>query len=202
MEVDRALAEGASNPLAAARLAARLKEQRHFLWSPYLSAFAEVNPPAALAAALDALPEAMPRNRDDLLRLAGEAATAETLDRARTAFLGLLDPGMRLEAVRAVERMRERGLDVSGFGPLLDEPRLLLERSAASPLKEADKQAVRRALEVIEDSEATWSEATRAAVRPFVGHADESIAEAAREAAARMEGGGRRGGWRPERDSG
>jgi hypothetical protein len=183
MEVDRALAEGASNPLAAARLASRLKDPWHSPWSPYLSSFAEANPPAALAAALDAMPEGRSRNRGELLRLVGEAATAETLDRARTALLGLTEPRVRLEAVRAVERMRERGLDVSGFQPLLDEPRLLLERSAAAPLKEAEKEAVRRALGVIEGSEATWSEATRAA-------------------AARMEGGGGGGGWRPERDSG
>lgn len=201
MEVDRALAEGASNPLAAARLAARIREPRHFLWSPYLSSFAAANPLAALGAALDALPEAREHNREHLLRLAGEAATAETLERARTALLALTDPGMRLEAVRAVERMRERGLDVLGFGPLVDEPRLLLERSVAAPLKGPEKVAVQRALHVVGGCEVTWSDATRAAVRLFVDHPDESIAEAAREAAARMEGGSG-GGWRPERDSG
>jgi hypothetical protein len=202
MEVDRALAEGASNPVAAARLAARMKDPKHFLWSPYLESFAQANPRAALEAAVEALPATPDRRTGELLRLIGEATTPETLDRARTAILAQEAPEARLEALRAVERMRRRGLDVSGFARLADEPRLLLERSAARPLTTEEKGLVRGALQAIGYNRVTWSDATRAAVKPFLDHADGAIAAAAREAVADMEDGAKGDGWRPDRRRG
>jgi len=203
MEVDRALAEGAKNPLAAERLAARLKEKDHYLWSPYLSSFAKENPRAAFEAAVAALPEGRDRRSDELVELIGEAATADTLDRARTALLKIGDPFVRLDAVRAVERMRKRGLDVAGFAPLSVEARVMLERSASKPLAGSEKAVVRRTLEAIAAAPWTWDDGTRLAVRAFLDNADRRIAAAASEAMARMEGGpgGGPDGWQPERGS-
>lgn len=201
MEVDRALADGSRNPLAAARLAARMKEPGHFLVSSYLEAFARENPRAALDAAIEALPAAPDRRTGELVRLIGEAATPETVERARAALLGQAHPSARFEALRAVERMRERGLDVSGFAPLVDEPRLLLERSASRPLSGSDKGFVRSALDAIAGNAVTWNEATLQAVRAFTSHPDNDIAAKAREAAASIER-GPDAGWRPERRSG
>ncbi len=199
MEVDRALAEGAANPVAAARLAARMKEAGHDLWSPYLESFARANPRAALDAAIEALPATPDRRTGDLLRLIGEATTPETVERARTALLKVEDPAVRFETLRAVERMRRRGLDVSGFARLADEPRLLLERSASGSLTEAERALVRRALDSIGHSRVTWSDATLAAVRPFLAHPNAEIAAAAREAMADIADGAKGDGWRPER---
>lgn len=201
MEADRALADGAKNPLAAARLAARMKEPGRFLLSNYLESFARENPRAALDAAIEALPATPDRRTGELVRLIGEATTAETIDRARAALLGQADPGARLEALRAVERMRQRGLDVSAFAQLVDEPRLLLERSASRPLAGAEKGLVRSALDAIATNPVTWSDATLAAVRPFMSHPDADIAAKAREAAANAEKGAA-SGWHPERRSG
>jgi hypothetical protein len=202
MEVDRALADGSKNPLAAARLAARMKETSHFLWSNYLEAFARENPRAALDAAIEALPATPDRRTGELVRLIGEATTAETVERARAALLGQADPAARLEALRAVERMRQRGLDVSGFTQLVDEPRLLLERSASRPLAGAEKGLVRRALDAVAENPVTWNDATLAAVRPFLDHPDADIAGKAREAAANIERGEGGDGWRPDRRPG
>lgn len=201
MEVDRALAEGGSNPLAAARLAARMKEPGRFLDSSYLESFARANPRAALDAAIEALPATPDRRTGELLRLIGEAATPETVERARAAILSQEAPEARLEALRAVERMRRRGLDVSGFARLADEPRLLLERSASRPLSGSDKGFVRSALDAIAGNAVTWNEATLQAVRAFTSHPDNDIAAKAREAAASIER-GPDAGWRPERRSG
>ena len=199
MEVDRALAEAAANPLAAARLAARMKEAGHFLWSPYLDSFARANPQAALDAAIEALPAKPDRRTEDLLRLIGEATTPETVERARTALLRIEDPAARFDTLRAVERMRRRGLDVSGFARLADEPRLLLERSASRPLSDAERALVQRALQSISFSRVTWNDATLAAVRPFLSHPDAAIAAGAREAMADIADGASGDGWRPER---
>lgn len=203
MEVDSALAEGARNPLAAARLAARMKEPGHVLASPYIEAFARENPRAALEAAVEALPMTPDRRTGELLRLIAEATTKETLDRARAALLAQKDP-TGLEALRTVERMRQRGLDVSGFAPIVDEPRLVLERSASRPLDRGEAEVVRGALRAIGENPVTWSEATLAAVRAFTGNPDAGIADAARGAAAMIERKGalKSDGWDPERRSG
>ena len=111
-------------------------------------------------------------------------------------------PALRFEGLRAVERMRRRGLDVSAFRSLADEPRLLLERSASRPLTDAERELVRRALGAVGYSRATWSDAALGAVQPFLGHPDADIASAAREAASDMAAGAKGDGWRPERRPG
>jgi hypothetical protein len=198
MEVDRALGEGAKNPLAAARLAARLKEPRHLLWGPYLTAFGQANPEAAFATAAEGLAGEGGRRAERWIELLGVTATAATLDRARTLFLALDEPEARRHALRALDGMRRRGLDVAGFEPLIDEPRLALERIAAQPTAEAATQAARLALGTIANIPVTRTEAALAAARRFVDHPDEGIAAIAREALQNAEPGG--DGWRPERD--
>jgi hypothetical protein len=198
MDVDRALAEGARNPLAAARLLRRMREPGRFRWSRRIEALESSSPEAALAAALGALPEV--EDQKELLRFVGEATTPFTIEATRAALLSLRDGTARGTALRAVGRLRDRGLDVSGFEDLVDEPRLLLERVASRPLDGDEAGEVREAIDVIRDNPVTWCDAATAALRAYAGHEDPGIAKAADEALLRItKSSGRGREWVPER---
>lgn len=198
MDVDRALAEGSANPLAVERLARRMRDPGGFRWSERFHSFAAEHPQAVLDAALEALPAVA--EADDLLRMIAEATTPDTVDRTRAALLGLRLPDARLAALKAVGRMRDRGIDVSGFADLVDEPRLLLERSMSRPLDRGEAREVRNAIRAIGENPVTWGEAATGALRGFLEHEDTDVADAAKKALGRIGTGPEKGrAWKPER---
>jgi hypothetical protein len=176
---DRALAEAARNPLAAARLGARIRGSDHALDSGGFDAFARENPGAAFDVAVDAIGTAP--YVGEFGRLFGKLTTRENFGRARDAILAL-DPARRIDAIPAIEWIREAGIDVSSLSPVTDEPRLVLERTAPVPLSEAETERVVRALVAVRAWRVTWSDAALSAVRALENHPTSRVAEEARDA--------------------
>jgi hypothetical protein len=63
-----------------------------------------------------------------ILRAYGASAPADDLDATRDLLFSLTDPVQRICAVYAVEQLRRRGLETTGFEPLVDAPVEHLER--------------------------------------------------------------------------
>lgn len=197
IDVDRALAEGAGNPLAAARLSQRVKRPQ-FRWWRRHEALESSDPAAALAVAIESLPVA--EDQAEVLRLIAEATTPDTVEATRAALLAVRERPARLKALDAVDRLRERGMDVAGFEGIVDEPRLFLERVASAPLDYDAAYAVRDAIKAISRNRVTWCDAATSAVRAFSEHENREIATAAKECLDQVARDvGRPPAWVPER---
>ncbi|UCE87479.1 MAG: hypothetical protein JSU66_07135, partial [Deltaproteobacteria bacterium] len=204
MEVDRALAEGARNPAAADRLVARIADPHHFLWSPYLDAFARENPRRAFDAAAQGLQGPRTRQRDELWRMLGDATTEATLPETLALIDGLRGEGARLEALSAVERIARRGLPTAGFEPIIDLPRTILAEYAArgvEPDSRADATRLREALNTLRGNPVAWNADTLALVKGLADRVDSDLARFVQKTAEKMEAGlqAEDSGWQPER---
>jgi hypothetical protein len=172
MEVDKALAEGSRNPLAAERLAERIVAGEISSSSSYMNTFAEENPNVAFRAAVDALPKVCASDPIDAFRLLGSATTAATLSEAVAVLNGLDSPQERMTAIYAVGVMHERGLDTSGLQPLLDDLRVILERAATGQVdlsNAVERLRLTLAITLVEENEVTWDAPTLAALRVLAG---------------------------------
>ncbi len=149
----------------------------HALDSPGFDSFARENPAAAFDAAVGALATAS--DGSEVGRLLGKLTTAENFERARSAILAL-DSRRRLDAVWAIDWMQRRGVDVSSLAPVIDELRVVLERTPSVPLEKAEEKDVLRALAKVRSSRVTWSDTMLGAARALESHPNETVAEAAR----------------------
>jgi hypothetical protein len=207
MEVDRALAEGARNPIAAQRLAQRIEDPNHFLWSRHLDAFALENPAAAFTAALQALPGTRTKQREELLRLLGAVTTRETLPTVRSLLGSIEGEQNRLEAVAVADRISRRGLPVEGLEEIVDLPRRVLLHDAAGdlpPESQADVARLRSALNIVRSNPVTWDERTLALIKEVAERVDGELGKFAQRASVTLERGlaERVSGWSPKRDPG
>ena len=170
-EVDRALAEGAANPSAAAIFAERMQDPERHLPRLWVRAFARENPDAAFDAAVRALPAAT-RNRAAIVELIGRSATDRTLETA----LAVLAP-LGTDALRAVDLMFRRGLDVARFEAIIRAP---LQRVDGYRYGD-DIRPVLQALSALRRHRVTWSGEAHEAARTLAGRAQPEVA---RQAAA------------------
>ena len=193
-EVHKAFAEGARNPLTAARLAASIEAGKISFSPGYLDTFARENPEAAFRAAANGLRTHPAGPRDELLGLLGSATRDSTIGDAANLLLASEEIGDRIDAIEAVERMRRAGLDVSRFQPLLDDLRAVLERAARGELDPSEK-LVSHAISTAENCQCAWDEPTLAALRALASVPNER----ARKALAKIEKKATEGGWLPER---
>ena len=175
-ELDRALAEGAANPLAAARFAERMQDPERHLPRLCVRAFARENPDAAFEAAVRSLPTAT-RNRAAIVELIGRSATDRTLEIA----LSVLAP-LGTDALRAVDLMFRRGLDVARFEAIIRAP---LQRVDGYRYGD-DIRPVLQALSALRRHRVTWSGEAHEAARMLAGRAQPEVARQAAATASYM----------------
>ena len=125
-EVDRALAQGARNPLAAERLASRISSGQVSFGGISLTIFAEQNPDAAFQAAVKVLPSVPTERHPDIFRMMGKATTDSRLAEASSVLNALESPRDRIAALRMAFNIREgvRNVDFPVPGRLIGSPPL------------------------------------------------------------------------------
>lgn len=117
--------------------------------------FPRRNPAHAYALAMELLPLAATRDRrTTLFRVLGQTVRPADVDDLRRRLLGLATDDERIDAVAAIETMRNRSLDVSGFDPILEAPVVRLETTLGS-ISSAQAYA---AMYAIEYDRVAWSE--------------------------------------------
>jgi len=193
-EVDRALAQGAANPLAAERLSESLAGTNRLSFVPWRE-FAQASPEAAFRCAARMVEDGHPDPRK--YRFLGTATTAGTLERARQLLAGAESDRDRLSALQAVDMFRHNELDTSGFDDVVDAPRRILQRP---PTTKKEERLARSAIRAIERNRVAWTPANLDALRAAGESPNEKLAEEAREALEDIERNrAEAGGWEPER---
>lgn len=73
-----------------------------------------------------------PRGNDEIFRLYGSLAPADRIGEVRASLLALTGDRNRLGAIDTVQQISNRGLDATGFEPILETPIQMLERPAGA----------------------------------------------------------------------
>ena len=153
--VIEAYVAAAQRPEVAQRVAELFRNRSRRWYGSHMAALAQSNPELARELFEEGMRRPRTNETRDLARAYGDVVTSDNLEQARTFLLSLPDKE-RMEAVYAVERMRRKDLDVSGFEMITLAPVVTLEGLARQSKPSA--RALYKARYAIQHNRVTWSE--------------------------------------------
>jgi hypothetical protein len=191
--LDAWIAAGA-RPVAAQRVAALFAQRTRPWFASRLQTFAHANGDATRQLVEGAYASAKLGERDDLARAYGEAVDEKSLGAAKRFLGSITDPAAQIDAVFAVDRMAQRGLDTSGLESIALAPVIALENLAGNPGR--NQRDLTTALNAVRMNRITWSPRAVSAIEAAAASADTRMANSLKLAAARIRNGLGEGDWK------